>query len=66
VGGAGAQKEIGAQLLKQLRDNISNREVKIILVAGIKEKIKEYFENEIDKLKINLSSGMVEVILKNF
>jgi len=64
VGGAGAQKEIGAQLLKQLRDNISNREVKIILVAGIKEKIKEYFENEIDKLKINLSSGMVEVIFE--
>lgn len=64
VGGAGAQKEIGIQLLKQFRDNIANREIKIILVAGIKEKIKEYFETEIDKLKINTSSGMVEIIFE--
>jgi len=33
-------------------------------VAGIKEKIKEYFETEIDKLKINTSSGMVEIIFE--
>jgi len=64
VGGAGAQKEIGVQILKQLRDNISNGEVKIILVAGTKKKIKEYFEKEIENLRISPSKKMVEILFE--
>jgi len=32
---------------------VVNKEIKIILVAGVKENIKEYFEKEIEKLKIS-------------
>lgn len=53
VGGAGTQKETGIEFLKQLRNNVVNKEIKIILVAGVKENIKEYFEKEIEKLKIS-------------
>jgi hypothetical protein len=44
VGGAGAQKEIGRAIALSLRKRILNGEVKLNLVAGIKENIKEYFE----------------------
>jgi len=64
VGGAGAQKEMGVNILKQLRDNISNKEVKVILVAGTKKKIKEYFEKEIEKLRISPSKKMVEILFE--
>ena len=44
VGGAGAQKEIGTKVIKSLAQEIKDGKIKIILVAGVKEKIKEYFE----------------------
>jgi hypothetical protein len=50
VGGAGAQKEIGVKILKNMADKIKKGEIKIILVAGVKEKIKEYFEKNVNKL----------------
>jgi UDP-N-acetylglucosamine:LPS N-acetylglucosamine transferase len=46
VGGAGAQKEIGVKIVKALRRKIKKGEIKIILVAGIREKVKEYFERK--------------------
>lgn len=46
VGGAGAQKEIGVKIVKSLKDKIKSGEIKIILGAGIKEKVKNYFENK--------------------
>jgi hypothetical protein len=68
VGGAGAQKEMGVEVLKQLRDNIVNKEIKIILVAGTKPKIKEYFENEIKKLNLSefiKDTKLVEIIYED-
>jgi hypothetical protein len=50
VGGAGAQKEIAIQIVKSLRERIKRGEIKIILSAGIREKVKEYFETEINKI----------------
>ena len=50
VGGAGAQKEIGTQIIKSLKNKIKNGEVKIILAAGIKEKVKKYFKKNIGNL----------------
>lgn len=52
VGGAGAQKEIGIKIVKSLAKKIRKGEVKIILVAGIKEKVKDYFEKNIKNLRI--------------
>lgn len=50
VGGAGAQKEIGIRIVKSLAIKIWAGEVKVILVAGIREKVKEYFEKNLAKL----------------
>ncbi len=47
VGGGGAQKEIGIKILGSLRERIQKGEIKIILSAGIREKVKEYFEKKI-------------------
>lgn len=47
VGGAGAQKEIGSQLLKELKSKIKDGELNLNLVAGSRREVKEYFEMEI-------------------
>ncbi len=52
VGGAGAQKEIGVKILKCLSWKIKQGEIKIILSAGIREDVKEYFEENIKKLNL--------------
>jgi len=67
VGGAGAQKEIGVKILKNLINKIKSDEIKIILSAGIKESIKEYFERNIEKLglKDRLNKGIEIIFEKN-
>ena len=53
VGGAGAQKEIGGRLAKSLKNKLRDGEVRLILVAGIKKDVREYFESikaEIDRV----------------
>jgi len=50
VGGAGAQKEIGIKILKCLIWQIKQGRIKVILSAGIRKKVKEYFEKEINKI----------------
>lgn len=52
VGGAGAQKEIGLKILKNLSDKIRLGSVKLILAAGVKTEVKFYFEEEVKKLKL--------------
>jgi len=52
VGGAGAQKEIGIKIVKAMAVKIWAGDVKVILVAGIREKVKNYFEKELEKLKL--------------
>ncbi len=54
VGGAGAQKEIGVKIIKKLSEKIKRKEIKVILVAGIKKKIKEYFEKNIKGLEVEI------------
>jgi len=63
VGGAGAQKEIGIKIIKSLVVEIWAGGVKIILVAGIREKIKEYFLRYIKKLSLeNILGKNIEII----
>ena len=61
VGGAGAQKEIGIKIVKTLARKINNksarRRIKVILVAGIKEKVKEYFKKNTQDLKVEIIFG---------
>lgn len=67
VGGAGAQKEIGIKILKSLNSKIRTKEVKIILVAGSREKVNDYFLRNIRKLNLEdcLGGGINIIFNKN-
>jgi hypothetical protein len=67
VGGAGAQKEIGQQIAHSLKEKLKNGEIRLILVAGIRKDVNEYFrliKNEIDpegeNIKIIFSESLHE------
>ncbi|MCK4474147.1 hypothetical protein KAU40_02700 [Candidatus Parcubacteria bacterium] len=47
VGGAGAQKKLGIKIMKSLAKKIKANKVKLILSAGIRKEVKEYFERKI-------------------
>jgi len=53
VGGAGAQREMGIRLAHSLSKQIDKKEIKLVLVAGIRSDVNEYFKSEISKLKID-------------
>lgn len=61
VGGAGAQKEIGVKIVKTLAGEaggeFKTEQIKVILVAGIKEKVKEYFERNTRGLNTEIIFG---------
>ncbi len=65
VGGAGAQKEIGIKIVESLAEKIKAGEIKIILVAGIKEKVRDYFLQHLNHLgfKKNLKKN-IEIIFE--
>jgi len=53
VGGAGAQREIGIKVVKSLAPKIKNGEIKIILVAGIRKEVKDYFDKNVKSLGLD-------------
>jgi hypothetical protein len=55
VGGAGAQREIGIKIVKSLAKRIKDGEIKVVLVAGIKEEVKDYFLKHIRDLGLEKS-----------
>jgi len=61
VGGAGAQKEIAINIVKGLKQKLINNEIKIVLSAGIKEKVNDYFKEEIKKLKLD-NNKTIEIL----
>ncbi len=65
VGGAGAQKEIGIKIAESLAKKIKAGEIKIILVAGIKGKVKNYFLRHLDYLGLKKNSKKsIEIIFE--
>jgi len=65
VGGAGAQKEIGIKVLKYLTPEIKEKRIKLILSAGIREMVKEYFEKNIEKLNLKEYLGKnIEILFE--
>jgi len=54
IGGAGAQKEIGIKIVRSLAQKIKNGEVKIILVAGTRKEVKDYFDKNIKGLNVEI------------
>ena len=65
VGGAGAQKEIGGQILKSLKEKIKENEIRLILVAGIRKEVKKYFFDQVKDLDLEeyLGEG-IKIIFK--
>lgn len=60
VGGAGALKEIGGKIAFSLRDKILKDEIKLLLIAGTKQNVFEYFKSV--KEKISDDDARVEII----
>ena len=57
VGGAGAQKEIGLDILKSLKNKINKGKIRIILVAGTRLEVAEYFKENTEKLGLQKHLG---------
>lgn len=66
VGGAGAQKEIGISILTNFRKEIIGNKMRIILVAGTSLKIKQYFKDEIKRLKMQKFKNVEVLFADNF
>jgi hypothetical protein len=67
VGGAGVQKEIGIELVQRLSSELQKRKIKIILSAGSRIEIKNFFLQELKKMKFEkfLESGLVEILFES-
>ena len=63
VGGVGAQKEIASRILKSLAKKIKEGQIRVILSAGAREKVKNYFINRATKIGLadHFGSG-IEII----
>lgn len=57
IGGAGAQKEIGAAVVRSLRDKIAHGDLRLVLSAGIKPWVREYLAEAIGTLGLASGSG---------
>jgi len=63
VGGAGVQKEIAIKILKNLSLKIKKGEIKIFLIAGIRQEVNKYFLENIKRLKLGSSLNKnIEII----
>jgi len=60
VGGAGAQREIGALLMERLIKHIKKGVIKLNLVAGVRNDVYNYFQKEV--LKHKFKNGSVTII----
>jgi hypothetical protein len=61
VGGAGAQREMGVNIVKNLKDKISNNEVMINLVAGSRDDVYQFFSKALKKMGL-FNSKNVKII----
>ncbi|HQM89270.1 MAG TPA: hypothetical protein PLI56_03970 [Exilispira sp.] len=60
VGGAGAYREVGYEIVKSLRENIIKKEVRVNLIAGMKKDVNDYFKEALKDL--NLTENDVPII----
>lgn len=57
VGGAGAQRDIGVAILKSLHEFIDRGEIRLNLVAGIRQDVLRYYEDAVRKLHLVRQHG---------
>ncbi len=64
VGGAGAQKEIGSKILKELELEIKKGRIFLNLVAGSRVEVRDYFLEQIDLLALKNGGGVKVIFAK--
>jgi len=64
VGGVGAQRELGLEILEGFRHELSDKKMKLILIAGIHNDVSRYFRAGIMQqgLRRELEEGRIEII----
>ncbi|MBI5077174.1 hypothetical protein HZB94_02235 [Candidatus Falkowbacteria bacterium] len=64
VGGAGAQRELGIEIVRSLKKKIKAKKIQIILVAGIHNDVNRYFHDEICGLglRLELKNHQIKII----
>ena len=65
VGGAGAQKEIGSSLLKELEIEIKTGKIFLNLVAGSRPDVKDYFLEKIELKALKDGQGVKVIFASN-
>jgi hypothetical protein len=58
VGGAGAQKEIGLKILNSFKKRILNNDIRINLVAGIRQEVRDFFLEHVRKIGLSEKLGV--------
>ncbi len=63
VGGAGAQRDIGVTILDSLHKEIDAGKIRLILVAGVREDVYNYYKKEVGRLHLDKKhSGSIEIL----
>lgn len=64
VGGVGAQRELGLQIAEGFQQELNDRNMRLILVAGIHNDVSKYFREGLIAIGLRraLSEGTVEII----
>ena len=64
VGGVGAQREIGSEIIYYLADEVRSGQIKLHLVAGIHNDVRQFFEQAVTKLRLTsyLHAGQIDII----
>lgn len=66
VGGAGAQRGIGAEIIKSFKNDILKKKIRVILVAGIHNDVSRYFRNAVKASGLAKEIGQgVKIIFSN-
>ena len=64
VGGAGAQTEVAARFLPGFKHDLAARKVKITLVAGVREDVRDQLRRILERVKLweKVGSGSIDVL----
>lgn len=57
VGGAGAQKDIGIQILTSLKSCIKNKQIRLNLIAGVRSEVRDFFITHIQNIGLEDELG---------
>ena len=63
VGGAGAQRDLGIDIVKSLKKKIVQKKINVILVAGVHNTVRKYFQKHIKELGLANEIGKGITIL---